>query len=380
MGLNYQRCLVCIMDTTDPEIIFFGSKGCNHCIGMKSSLGKIWFNDNSGEVLLKGTIERIREEGKGLEYDSILGLSGGVDSSYVALKAHDWGLRPLVVHVDGGWNSEPAVRNIESILEFTGWDLHTSVINWPEMQDLQLSYFKSGISNLDVPQDHAFFSSLYTFAAQNRIKHVLSGGNMATEGIFPRVWHGAAMDSNNLRAIQKQFGQLPLMSYPTTTFYQYYVKHPFIKKIRLFRPLNFIPYNKNNAIAELENRIGYKRYPRKHGESIFTRFFQEYFLIQKYGIDKRLAHFSSEIVSGQLSRDLALQFLGEEMYSRGELERDMNFISRKLGIQRLEFDSYLTTPVRSYEDFATWNAAYNRLKQTQSLLEKLLRRKIGTYS
>jgi len=368
------------MDTTDPEITFYGTNGCNHCIGMKSSLGKVWFNDNSGKLILNSKLDRIKEEGEKLEFDSILGLSGGVDSSYLALKAHDWGLRPLVVHVDGGWNSEPAVRNIEAVLKFTGWDLHTSVINWPEMKDLQLSYFKSGISNLDVPQDHAFFSSLYKFATQNKIKYVLSGGNMATEGIFPKIWHGAAMDAVNLKAIHSKYGQIPLKSYPTTTFYENFVKYPFFKRMKPFRPLNYIQYVKKNALKELEIRINYQGYPRKHGESIFTRFIQEYFLIQKFSIDKRLPHFSSEIVSGQLTRDLALRRLDEDMYQSGELERDLNFICRKLEIDRIEFDGYLNGFVKAYEDYQNWNIAYMPLKNTQFFIERLTQRKLGKYS
>jgi N-acetyl sugar amidotransferase len=377
---NYQMCEVCVMDTSDPEIIFYGERGCNHCIEMKSTLGVNWFMDESGDSRLIATLEKIKTEGVGKEYDSILGLSGGADSSYLALKAYDWGLRPLVIHVDGGWNSELAIRNIQSILDFTGWELHTIVINWAEMKDLQLSYLKSGVSNLDVPQDHAFFSSLYSFAIQNRIKYVLSGGNTATEGIFPKAWHGAAMDSINLRAIQQKFGSRNLVHYPTTNFFDYYFTFPLVKKLRPLRLLNLIPFVKEDALVELENRVGYVRYPRKHGESSFTRFFQEFYLPLRFGMDKRLPHFSSLIVSNQLTRDEALFLLKEPMYRQGELERDIQFICRKLEIDRDEFKQILDGPLRNASEFSNWNNIHRRLKRVQKFIEFLIRRKISVFS
>lgn len=368
------------MDTSDPDIVFFGENGCNHCIGMNSSLGITWFNDMSGKKRLNEILNKIQEEGKGKQFDCILGLSGGADSSYLALKAFDWGLRPLVVHVDGGWNTELAVRNIQSILDYTGWDLQTNVINWNEMKDLQLSYLKSGISNQDVPQDHAFFSSLYSFATKNHIKYVLSGGNTATEGIFPTAWHGAAMDAINLKAIQKQFGMRDLKDYPITKFSKYYFVYPLLKQMRPVRLLNFIPYIKNEALDELQNRVGYVRYPRKHGESSFTRFFQEFYLPHRFGMDKRLPHFSSQIVSKQLTRDLALNLLKEPLYREAELERDILFICRKLEISRLEFDQFLNAPLRNSSDFANWKPIHGRIKRAQRLVEFLTRKKITIFS
>jgi N-acetyl sugar amidotransferase len=377
---RYQMCQVCVMDTTDPEIVFFDKDGCNHCIAMRSTLGLEWFMDESGESKLHETLEKIKREGAGQEFDSILGLSGGADSSYLALKAYDWGLRPLVVHIDGGWNSELAVRNIQSILDFTGWELQTNVINWPEMKDLQLSYLKSGVANQDVPQDHAFFSSLYSFATQNKIKYVLSGGNTSTEGIFPKSWHWAAMDSINLKAIHKNYGSRKLKLYPITSFLTYYFKYPLVKKMRPLRLLNFTPYVKEEALVELENRVGYKRYPRKHGESSFTRFFQGYFLPYRYGMDKRLPHFSSLIVSGQMTRDEAMRLLNDPLYSKGELERDIQFICRKLDISREEFQQILDLPLKNAAEFSNWKIIHSHLKRVQKLLEFISRRKIKIFS
>ena len=380
MDRKHQRCSVCIMDTSDPKITFFGQSGCNHCIGMKASQGITWFNDITGKKRLNEILDRIKQEGRGKQFDSILGLSGGADSSYLALKAFDWGLRPLVVHVDGGWNTELAVRNIQSILDYTGWDLQTNVINWNDMRDLQLSYLRSGISNQDVPQDHAFFSSLYSFATKNQIKYMLSGGNTATEGIFPTSWHGAAMDAINLKAIQKEFGTRDLRQYPVTEFSKYYFVYPVLKQMRTIRLLNFTPYIKDKALDELHNRIGYIRYPRKHGESSFTRFFQEFYLLHRFGMDKRLPHFSSLIVSQQLTRDLALELLNEPLYRDGELERDIQFICRKLEIDRVEFDLILDAPLRDSSEFANWTSIHSRIKRAQRIVEFITRKKITIFS
>ena len=368
------------MDTTDPNIIFFADGSCNHCRGMKSTLGTSWFNDETGESRLREMLNKIKGEGAGKPFDSILGLSGGADSSYLALKAYDWGLTPLVVHVDGGWNTELAVSNIQAILDYTGWDLQTNVINWEDMKDLQISYLKSGISNQDVPQDHAFFSSLYSFATNNRIKYVLSGGNTATEGIFPSAWHGAAMDGINLRAIQKAFGTRKLKHYPITSFSQYYFKYPIVKQMRTLRLLNFTRYTKTAAMDELEKRIGYKRYPRKHGESSFTRFFQEYYLPTRFGMDKRLPHFSSQIVSEQMTRREALDLLNIPLYNKVELERDIQFICRKLDISRPYFDSLLQSPLRDANEFANWNVLHRTLKSAQNLIEGITGKKIVVFS
>jgi N-acetyl sugar amidotransferase len=368
------------MDISDPEINIQGDLGCNNCISMKSSLGSLWFMNKDGEEKLKELLTAIMKEGKGKKYDSILGLSGGVDSSYLALKAFDWGLRPLVVHVDAGWNSELAVYNIQSILDFTGWDLHTRVINWNEMADLHRSFLRSGISNQDVPQDHAFFASLYSFAEKNKIKYILNGGNMSTEGIFPKSWHGSAMDSKNLLAIHNKFGEKKLKDYPTISFYDYYFKFPILRGIRPVRPLNLIPYNKELALKELEERISYKRYPNKHGESVFTRFFQDYFLINRFGFDKRVPHFSSLIVSGQMSREDALIKISHPLYSPGALERDIDFLCRKLRLTRHEFTEIVNSPKGYSSDFQNWSQQYLLLKKVQRILEFLLRRSLKLFS
>lgn len=362
-------CVNCVMDTSDPEISFDEKGACNHCRKFHNEIIKRWYPNEEGEKKLNTIIHEIKQAGKGKEYDCIIGLSGGVDSSYLALKASSWGLRPLVVHVDGGWNSELAVANIEKILKHCNFDLHTHVVDWSEMRDLQLSYLKSGISNQDVPQDHIFFSTLNHFATANNIKYFLSGGNLATESILPRSWHGPAMDAINLKAIHRRFGKLKLKKYKIISFFEYYIWYPVFKKMRTVRPLDLMPYNKEKASEELQEILDYTPYPRKHGESVFTKFFQNYWLPQKFGYDKRKPHFSSMIVSGQMTRDEALKKLDEPLYDSKELEEDIVYFCKKLRISRDEFDELMRVPCSNYKDFPNWDFRYNLLKSAKNLFE-----------
>lgn len=377
---HYQRCTRCVMDTTDPEISFDAAGVCNHCHGFDKLPGTEWFPDEEGARRLDAMIARVKAEGAGKEYDSILGLSGGADSTYLALKMKDWGLRPLVVHVDAGWNSELAVANIERIVKHCNYDLHTHVVDWEEMRDLHLAFLKAGIPNQDVPQDHVFFASLYNFATKNGIGTIFSGGNLATEGVFPKAWHGSAMDVINLKAIHRKFGSRPLKTYSTVSFFNYYFWYPFVKKMRTVRPLNFMPYDKAAAIAEMERTFGYKPYDRKHGESLFTKLFQNYYLPTKFGYDKRLPHYSSLIVSGQMTRDEAMAKLDEPLYDPRELEADITYFCKKLRISRAEFDALVAAPNRHHTDFPTWDSRQKTAKKLQRFVERLLGRKVSVYS
>ncbi|MBV6493625.1 MAG: hypothetical protein LDLANPLL_01648 [Turneriella sp.] len=377
---EYQRCTRCIMDTTDPEITFDEKGVCNHCNAFDEYSKNNWFPNEEGQRRLSLIIEEIKAKGKGKEYDCILGLSGGVDSSYLALKAKDWGLRPLVMHVDAGWNSELAVANIEALVRHCNYDLHTHVVNWEEMRDLQLAYLRAGIANQDVPQDHIFFASMYHFATKNKIRYILSGGNLATEGIFPKAWHGSAMDSINLKAIHKKFGQKPLRDYKTISFFEAYIWYPIVKKMRTIRPLNYMHYDKAKALEELKATVGYKPYERKHGESLFTKLFQNYYLPKKFGYDKRLPHLSSLIVSGQMTRENALRELAKPLYEPDELEIDINYFCKKLRITRTEFDALLNVPIHHHTDFPTWNGRYMLLKRIQNFFARITGKKIKIYS
>lgn len=368
------------MDTSDPEIEFDVEGVCNHCRQFEDRAGKEWFPNAEGARRWKAVVEQVKTSGEGNEYDCILGLSGGVDSSYLALKVRDWGLRPLVMHVDAGWNSELAVANIEAIVKHCGYDLHTHVVDWEDMRDLHVAYLRAAVANQDVPQDHIFFASLYHFATRNRIRYILSGGNLATEGIFPTSWHGSAMDAINLKAIHSRYGDHPLSHYQTISFFKCYFWYPFVKRMRTLRPLNYMPYDKELALAELKATVGYKPYPRKHGESLFTKLFQNYYLPSKFGMDKRRPHFSSLIVSGQLTREEALAKLDEVLYDTAELEIDITYFCKKLRLSRQEFESLMKAPIHHYSDFPNWDRRYRALKRAQQMIAKIIGRDVKVYS
>lgn len=373
-------CSRCVMDETDANIKFDEHGVCNHCHKFDDVQSLQLFSGVEGETRLKGIIDKIKREGAGKEYDCIIGLSGGVDSSYLAVKVKDFGLRPLVVHVDAGWNSELAVSNIEKIIKYCGYDLHTHVINWEEMRDLQLSYMKAAVANQDVPQDHAFFASMYHFAVKNGIKYILSGGNLATEAVFPDSWHGSAMDAINLKDIHKRYGSKPLRDYKTISFFEYYFWYPFIKGMRTVRPLNFMEYNKKEAEKYLQETIGYRSYARKHGESVFTKLFQNYYLPTKFGYDKRKLHYSSMVLSSQLSREEALLKLEEPLYDAHELEIDIEYFCKKMRITRSQFDELMAAPIQDFTSFKNWGGLQRGTKKTQKFIQKVTGKKIAVYS
>lgn len=375
----YRVCTYCVMDTTDPQIEFDDRGRCNHCRDFETLRGTVWFPDADGARRLESLIDQVKREGRGKDHDCVLGLSGGVDSSYLALRAHDWGLRPLVVHIDGGWNSEFAVQNIERVVKHCGYELHTHVINWEDMRELQLSYLRAAVANQDVPQDHAFFAGLYRFATENKVRFVLNGGNVATEGIYPGSWEGAAMDARNLKAIHARYGTRPLVEYPTISFSQYYFWYPVVKRMTPLRLLNYVPYSKSDAVAELEARIGWRTYPRKHGESLFTKFFQNYYLPTKFGYDKRRPHLSTQVAAGDITRDHALALLDEPLYDEEELRRDRQYLCRKLRISEGDFEELMQRPIHHYSEFDNWDMPYARLKAVQSLIGRATGRPIAAY-
>ncbi|MBN1975157.1 MAG: N-acetyl sugar amidotransferase [Sedimentisphaerales bacterium] len=373
-------CTKTVMDTTDPDIWFDEDGVSNHVYYFENEVKPRWFPNEEGKSRLAQIVAGIKSENADNEYDCIVGLSGGADSSYLALKIKELGLRPLVVHVDGGWNSELSVSNIEKIVNYCEWDLETCVIDWPEMRDLQVSFIKSGIANQDVPQDHAFFAALYSYAVQNKIKYVLSGGNFATECIFPKAWHHSAMDSRSLKSIHHKYGTIKLKYFPTVSFLQYYFYFPFIKRMKVVRPLNFMPYRRSDAIRELEETIGWRNYGRKHGESVFTKFFQNYYLPQRFGYDKRKPHLSSMILAGEISRAEALRELEKPLYDENELKEDMLYVTKKLGFSKEEFVNLMHEPVRTYADFPSDEAKYVMMKKLQSFIQNLFGKDLASYS
>ncbi len=373
----YRICSRCVMDTSDIEIVFDANGVCNHCNEFENVTRKRWFPNEEGQRRWDRTLVDIRRAGRGRDYDCILGLSGGVDSSYLALRAKDWGLRPLVVHVDAGWNAELAVANIEAVVKHCNYDLHTHVVDWDEMRDLQLAFLRAGVPNQDVPQDHVFFASLYNFAMKHGIRHVMSGGNIATESIFPLTWQASAMDAINLKAIHRAYGERPLKTYSLVSFFDYYIGYPYLKGMRVLRPLDNLNYNKAHAITELERTVGWRSYGRKHGESLFTKLFQNHYLPLKFGYDKRRPHLASLIGSGQLSREQALVQLDEPLYDAHELHIDIAYFCKKLRISKQQFEAFMADPPRRHEDFASWKHRYAFLKAAQSTYQKMTGRRMS---
>jgi len=369
---SYQICNRCIMDTSDPLIEFDNDGNCNHCNSALELAKTTWFPDARGEKILKEVIANIRAEEKNKEFDCIIGLSGGVDSSYLAYYAVKNGLRPLVVHVDCGWNSEQAVKNIENVIKNLNIELHTFVVNWEEMKDLQRSFFKASLPDQDIPQDHAIFAGLYSFAEKNNIKYVFNGVNFATESIMPENWGYQAMDYNHLKSIHKKFGERKLRDYPTVNFFQRYIYYTFIKRMKIINPLNYIDYRKDDVIELMKNELGWQYYGGKHYESRFTKFFQSYYLPHKFRFDKRRAHLSSLIVSGQMSRDKALGLMKADVYSADEIGNDMEYVAKKLDWSLSEFKAILDLPPNRHQDFPTNEKLFSFGLKAKNYLKKIL--------
>lgn len=390
-GRPYQICTRCVMDTTDPDITFDEHGVCSHCHYFDRNIRPVWPSQDRGKVELKRMLEKVKAYGSGKTYDCIIGLSGGVDSSFVTVKAVEWGLRPLVVHVDAGWNSELAVMNIEQICRKLRLDLVTHVVDWEEMQDMQLAFLRSNLANQDVPQDHAFFAALYGYAIKADIRYVISGSNFATESILPQSWGYDAMDATHIKAIHARFGRRKLRNFPIVSFFNLYFRYPLLLKMDVLRPLNYIPYNKEEAIRILERDYGWRYYGGKHYESRWTRFFQAYYLPHKFGYDKRKAHLSSLVLSGQLSRASALEELRKPLYDKRLLAEDKAFVAKKLGITLQELEILIAEPPRHYTEFPNHQLKYRlafgtylHAKRTLRSLATLLRlprralRRLGT--
>lgn len=363
MAKSYRICTRCIMDTSDPDIVFNDNGVCNHCHRFDTYVQNNWFPNKRGKLILEAIVAKIKKEGRNNKYDSIMGLSGGADSSYMAYLVKKLGLRPLVVHVDGGWNSEESVRNIENIVKKLDFDLYTFVVNWEEMKDLQLAFLRSGVASQDTPQDHAFFAALYNFATQNKIRYVLSGSNFATESILPQAWGHTSMDLRHLKAIHRRFGKKKLHLYPTVGFFNYYIYYSYVRGMRVVCPLNYVPYEKADAIEVLKKHLDWKPYGAKHHESLFTRFLQTYYLPRRFGYEKKRAHLASLVVSGQMTRDDALIEMSRPALTEQEMQEDKEYVSKKLGLSIAMFDELLTLPPRDYRDFPS-NHYLLKLKDT----------------
>lgn len=358
---NYQVCTNCVMDTTDSKITFDENGVCDHCNTYETDILPKWHTDEKGHQALEEIIAKIKKEGEGKDFDCLMGMSGGIDSSYLLyVMVEKYGLRPLVFHVDAGWNSQIAVNNIERLVDGLGLDLYTEVINWEEIKDLQLAFFKSGVSHVDTPQDHSFFATMYKFASKHKIKHILTGGNYSTECVRnPLEWMYYQSDSIQLRDIYKQFGTGKLKDYPVSNILWHKVYLPYIKGIKLIRPLDFVPYDKDEAMQLLVDKFGYQKYPQKHFESRFTRFYESYWLPQKFGYDTRKVQYSSLILTNQMTREEALEKLSKPAYDPETIAQDFEYIATKLGISVGELQSYMDAPNKTYKDYKSQESIYN---------------------
>lgn len=349
----HQICTNCVMDTSDSQIVFDDAGVCDHCLGFKRDVLPNWHPNERGAAMFREMVERIKVAGKGKPFDCIMGMSGGLDSSYLLhLAVSEFGLRPLVFHVDGGWNTDLAVNNIQVLIEKLGLDLYTEVINWNEMRDFQLAFFKAGVPHLDIPQDHAFVATLYHFANKHGIKYIVNGGNFATECVRnPLEWLYYGTDMAQLKDIHGQFGSVPLKTYPFSSvlFHKLYLRY--IRGVQVVKPLNLLPYTKEHASKVLAEAYGWRPYPQKHFESRFTRFYESYWLPTRFGYDTRRVQYSSLILTGQMTREEALERLSKPAYDPATIDEDFEYIATKLGISIEELRGYHEMPLKTYRDY-----------------------------
>ncbi|MFN3916370.1 MAG: N-acetyl sugar amidotransferase [Flavobacteriales bacterium] len=370
MNSYYQLCKRCIMDTTDEFIIFDEEGNCNHCSEYFNLTEKLIFKPDVASKKLNELADKIKKESKNKTYDCIVGISGGVDSAYMAYLAKKMGFRILAVHLDNGWNSELAVKNIENVVKKLQIDYQTYVIDWEEFKDLQISFLKASVANAEIPSDHAFLGALYKIANQYGIKHIFSGSNIATEGILPKAWGYNSKDLKHLKAIHKRFGKQKLRSYPKLGFYREFY-YTYVKGIKLIRPLNYINYEKAEAMKIIQDELGWVYYGGKHYESVFTRFFQSYYLPVKFNIDKRRAHLATLVCSGQLSRDEALEEMKKEAYPADKMKEDIEYVRKKLDLTENDFEEIMKLPTKTYRDYPNQE---KKLKFIYSIYHKLTRR------
>ncbi len=372
--MQHRVCTRCVMDTSDPFIEFDADGVCNHCRSYEQLARTSLHNDEEGRRMLDGYVARMKAAGAGKEYDCIAGVSGGVDSTYVAYLAKQLGLRVLAVHMDNGWDSELAVKNIENVLKKLDIDLFTYVLDWEEFKDLQLSFLKASVPDAEIPTDHAIGAVIYDLAVKKGISYVLSGNNIVTEGILPNSWTYGVHDWSYIEGIQRQFGRVPLKTFPHFSHLKAkYLKRT--KKVQVLQILDYVPYVKEEVMHVLQDELGWKYYGGKHYESVYTRFFQGYILPRKFGIDKRKAHLSTLICSGQINREEALAELLENPYTDRMMAEDREYVVKKLGITEAEFAEIMAAPVKSHRDYPT--IINSPLYRTLRGVKRVLRSVVG---
>lgn len=370
-------CTFCVMDESNSGITFDAQGQCNCCRDALSRRAYEWWPGDDGHRRMDAMVTQLRKAGHGKPYDAMIGLSGGIDSAYLAhLAVRELGLRVLAVHVDGGWNSEPAVRNIESLVRKLDIDLHTYVVEWQEMRDLQVAFLRAGVLNQDIPQDHVFFTTLYRTARRFGLRHFLSGVNYATENVVPPNFGFPYSDDVHLRAIHRQFGSTPLATYPVMSFVEFLWLTRVRKQLNVHRPLNFIDYHKDRALELLRRDYDWRDYGAKHSESRFTKFYQDIYLPRKFGFDKRRLHLSSLIVSGQLSREEALHELQQPILAPAQVRRDIRFVAKKLGMEPAELERLIDASPVPHTDYPTQAALRSVLDRAKRLARRMSLRRV----
>ncbi len=376
--INYQICTNCVMDTSDPNIQFDSRGVCERCNQFYNEILPSWPQGEDARRELNKIVEGIKKDGKNREYDCILGLSGGFDSSYLLhFAVKELGLRPLVFHVDSGWNTDFAVENIKKLVNKLKIDLKVEVLDWEEMKDFQLAFFKSGVPHLDIPQDHAFGSVLYNYAEKHTIKYILNGGNISTEVVVnPDAWSYWGTDMVHINDIINRFCKAPLKKYPFSHVLRHKVYLRYIKGIQVVKLLNYTPYIKKDAEALLSSEYGWAPYPQKHFESIMTKFLEGYWLPLRFGYDIRKAQFSSLILTKQMTRQGALERLSQPPLSKEEGEELFNQVARMLEISSDELMGYFKMPLKTYKDYKNQENMFKLGAKMMYLLklDKLIRK------
>lgn len=367
MGKKYQICTKTIMDTSDPDIVFDKDGISNHFYRYEEIKSKIGFESNEARRrACDNLISKIKKDGSVKKYNCVIGVSGGVDSTYVAyLAKKEFGLNPLAVHFDNGWNSELAVKNIENTLNILNIDLHTYVINWEEFKSLQLAFLEASTPDGEVPTDHAIISTLYGIAAKFDIKYILNGVNFQSESIMPIRWGYGYYDLSYIKDVNSKFGNSKLKTYPKLSLSRlaYYSK---IKGIKFIPILNYVEYRKEDAMQIIKNSLGWVYYGGKHYESIYTRFYQAHLLLKKFNIDKRRSHYSNLICSGQMERDEALELIKVPAYNSNLEAQDLEYFLKKLELTQTDYNRIMNKPIMYFTDYRNNKSivdAFKRLKQ-----------------
>lgn len=370
-----QICTRCVMDTTDPDIAFDENGYCNHCTNAIERLKQPPYGlpPAEKEKALNELIQKVKKAGEGKKYDCVIGLSGGVDSTYLAYLVKQWGLRPIAVHMDNNWNSKEAEHNISNICKILGFDEKRVVLNWEEFKDLQLAFLKASTPDSEIPSDNAIFSALWNTAKKYKIKYILAGYNQASENILPGAWAQGYFDEIYIKSLHKLFGKLKKISFHILTTFELFFNYRFYNT-KLVSTLDYVFYDKEKAKQIITNELDWKDYGRKHGESTYTRIFQEYILPVKFGFDKRKAHLSSLIAAGQLSREEAIRQLSVPIYpNEKSIQEDINILCQKFEISIDEFEHIMSLPIKSINDYPndSKNIKLRLLKITRNIYKNI---------